>query len=123
MGLYNTYVTDRFKSREYPQKLLDRFSKSRGEVFVAEERRKVYRFSERAGWALAARGRNSGDVCILARIGFLSDPAKTGARIDEHYDTSFSFTDCSGKRSIDDVVNWIEDAKIVEPSYNRENRK
>lgn len=123
VGIYNAYVTDRLKSREYPQKLLDRFSKSRGEAFVAEERRKVYRFSERAGWVVAGRGRNTGDVCIVARIGFLSDPAKTGARVDEHYDTSFSFTDCSGKRSIDDVVNWIEGAKIVEPSYNRGNRK
>ncbi len=123
VGLYNTYVTDRMKSREYAEKRLDRFSESRGEVFVAEERRKIYRFSDRAGWVLAARGRNTGDVCILARIGFLSDPAKTGTQVDEHYDTSFSFLDCAGKRSIDDVVNWVESVKIVEPSYNRRDRK
>ena len=30
-----------------------------------------------------------------------------------------SYRDCSGKRTLDDVVTWLESAKIVEPSYNR----
>ena len=37
----------------------------------------------------------------------------------EAYDTGASFRDCSGKRSLDDVVKWIESVKIVEPPYNR----
>ena len=119
LQVYNTHVTDRLQSREYADGLLDRFSKRRGDMFVAEERRKIYRFSDRSGWVYAAHGRNTAEVCISARIGFISDSAKTGARTSERYDTSFTFRDCSDRRSIDDVVKWVEDTKIVESVYNR----
>ena len=46
-----------------------------------------------------------------------------GNRTEEHYDTSVSFRDCSGKRTLDDVAKWLEGAKLVEPPYNRAGRR
>ncbi len=123
VGVYHGYVTDRLRSRDYADSLLGRFGRSRGEAFEAEERRKIYSYGERAGWVYAVRGRHTGEACILARFGLLSDWAKIGQRTDEHYDTAVSFRDCSGKRSLDDVANWVESAKLVEPVYNRAARK
>lgn len=118
-GVYNEYVTDRIKSGEAIDKLLDLFGRNRGQTYAVEERRKIHAFGERAGWAYEVRGRHTSETCIIARLGFLTDWGKMGHRSGERYDTSFSFRDCSSKRSLDDVVAWLESAKIVEPPYNR----
>ena len=117
--VYRSYVTDRLKSREYADGLLDRWGQRRGQVFEAVERRKIYRYGERAGWVYAVRGKRTGESCIVSRFGFLSDWAKMGHLTDERYDTTVNYRDCSGKRSFDDVVTWVNGAKIVEPPYNR----
>ena len=117
--VYNEYVTDRMLDRDHADGLLDKFGQRRGQVFEAEQRRKIYTFGERGGWVYAIRGKRTGEACVVARFGFLSDWGKMGHRTGERYDTSVSFRDCSGKRSFEDVVKWVEGAKIVEPLYNR----
>ena len=67
----------------------------------------------------AVRGARTGTSCIVSQFGFLTDWAKMGHRTDERYDTIINFRDCSGKRSLDQVAEWLEGAKIVEPPYNR----
>ena len=122
-GVYNEYVTDRMKSGEAIDKLLDLFGRNRGQTYEGGEKRKIYAFGDRAGWAYVVRGRHTSEACIIARLGFLTDWGKMGHRTGERYDTSFSFRDCSSKRSLDDVVEWLGGAKIVEPSYNRAGMK
>ncbi|MDE0173214.1 MAG: hypothetical protein OYH76_05240 [Defluviicoccus sp.] len=118
-GVYNSYVTDRLQNRADMDRRLDRFGQRHGQVFEVVENRKIYRYGERGGWVYAIRGRRTGETCIVSRFGFLSDWAKIGQRTGEHYDTSITFRDCSGKRSLDDVVKWVNSAKIVELPYNR----
>lgn len=119
VGVYKAYVGERLLDREYVDGLLEKFGQRRGEVFEAEQRRKIYSYGERGGLVLAIRGRRTGMSCVVSRFGFLSDWAKMGQRTEERYDTLISFRDCSGKRSFEDVVKWVEGAKIVEPPYNR----
>ena len=76
-------------------------------------------FPSAAGESTRRAAGPTGGRCIIARIGFLSDPAKGGRATYEVYDSGMSYRDCSGKRTLDDVVTWLESAKIVEPSYNR----
>lgn len=118
-GVYNEYVTDSMQSGEAADKLLDLFGRNRGETFKVQEKRKLYQFGERAGWAYTVSGRHTRQTCIISRLAFLTDWGKIGQRTGERYDTSFAFRDCSGKRTIDDVVTWLEGAKLVEPPYNR----
>jgi len=118
-GVYNEHVTNRMKSGEAVDKVLDIFGRNQGQTYAVEEQRKIYEFGERAGRVYAVRGRHTNETCIVARLGFLTDWGKMGHRTGEHYDTSLSFRDCSDKRSIDDVAKWLEGAKIVEPAYNR----
>ena len=111
------------KSGEAADKLLDSFGRNRGQTYAVEEKRKIYAFGDRAGWAYAMLGRHTSEACIIARLGFLADWGKMGHRAGEHYDTSLSFRDCSDKRSLDDVAARLEGAKFVEPPYNRIGRK
>ncbi len=117
--VYHGHITDRFKSGHYADRLAAGWWQHRSEPFAIRDRRKIYSYGDRAGWVYATRGRTSGTSCIIARVGFLSDWAKIGQRTEEHFDTSMSYRDCSGKRSFDDVVTWVNGAKIVEPPYNR----
>ena len=117
--VYHGYITDRFKSGEYADRLAEAWWKHRGESFEVLDRRKVYSYGERAGWVYATRGRASGTSCIIASFGLLSDWAKMGQRTEEHFDTGVRIRDCAGKRSLTEVAGWVEGAKIVEPPYNR----
>ena len=116
VGVYSVRVTNRTRTRDHMEADLDDFWQAIGEDFKVEQRQKIYRYGERAGWVYEMRGKRTGTVCIVAQFGFLS-PGKQVT--DERYDTAVSLYDCSGKRSFQDVADWINDAKIVEPPYNR----
>ena len=83
----------------------------------------IHTSRRRGGWVHATRGRYYGRLCFIARVGFLSRRSKVNRRPHVYYDTLISFRDCSGERSLADVATWLEGAKIVEPSYNRIDRK
>lgn len=119
VGLYNEHVTDSMQSREEADRAVERRAERRRLVTSVEQRRKIYAFGERGGWVYAVRVQGTGQLCIAGRFGFLSDWGKMGHRTGERYDTSVIFNDCSGKRSLDDMVAWANGAKIVEPPYNR----
>ena len=116
---YTENSSEAFRAGESTRKTAEGFWKRAKESFEIEDKRKVYAFSERGGWVYATRGRTNGRRCILARMGFLSDPAKAAQSTYEVYDSGISYRDCSGKRTLDDVVTWLNGAKIVEPNYNR----
>ena len=116
VGLYNSRVTGRMKSRDRMEELVEQFVRPRGSAFTIEQDRKIYRYGDRGGWFFETRGKTVPTVCIVGRFGFISRGKQT---TDERYDTSVSFRDCSGKRSLDDVLGWVKGAKIVEPPYNR----
>lgn len=120
-GGYGQNTVDLLNSVAFTRKYAEGYWKRRVPVepFSVEEERKIYAFRERGGRLLATRGKNSGTLCIVARLGFLSDEHKFGAALRDIYDTALSMYDCSGKRSLDDVVKWLEGVKIVEPPYNR----
>lgn len=119
--LYNENVTDLFQSVAFTRKLAERHWKRRVPVerFTIEEERKIHSSYERGGWVLATRGKNSGVLCIIARLAFLSEGAGSGSFTHEAYNTGVSYRDYSGKRSFDDVVTWLKGVKLVEPPYNR----
>ena len=119
VGVYHGYITDGFKSGDYADRLTEAWWQHRGEPFEVRDKRKIYSYGERAGWVYATRGRRSGTSCIIASFGLLSDWAKIGQRTEEHFDTSVRLRDCAGKRSLTEVADWVESAKIVEPPYNR----
>ena len=122
-GGYKKRVTDRLRSAWYARKTAERYWRGAGEPFGVEESVEIHTSRRRGGWVHATRGRNYGRLCFIARVGFLSRRWKVNRRPHEYYDTLIFFRDCSGKRSLADVVTWLEGAKIVEPSYNRIGRK
>lgn len=89
------------------------------ESFDHEDRRRIYAFGERAGWAYMTRGRMSDRACLFARVAFLSDGSKGAEATEEVYDTTVIVLDCSGKRSLQDAAEWLGSLKIVPPEYNR----
>ena len=122
-GGYKKRVTDRFRSAWYARKAAERYWRGAGEPFGIEESVEIHTSRRRGGWVHATRGRNYGRLCFIARAGFLSRRWKVNRRPHEYYDTLIFFRDCSGERSLADVVTWLEGAKIVEPPYNRIGRK
>lgn len=116
---YNRRITEKYQDRAEMDRRVSRLGRSRGKNFEATERRKIYSSNERGGWVYAAREKMSGQTCIVSRFAFLTDWRKLGSASGEHYDTLVYFRDCSGRRSLDDVVSWVEGAKIVAPPDNK----
>ena len=74
-------------------------------------KKRIYTRGIRGGWLTAVPASFYRD-CILAMVGFLSRPEKNRA-FDEHYDTVVSFRDCSGKRSMEEVRDFLNGLRIV----------
>ena len=94
------------------------------EPFGYVESRKVYAYSDRAGWIHVTRGQNTNRSCFIAKLGFLSETGAGAAHgpgelTGEYYDTLITLFDCSGKRTLDQVAAWLRAAKIVDSDYNR----
>ena len=122
-GGYKKRTTHDFRSGRFARKAAERYWGGVGEPFDVEESVEIHTSRRRGGWVHATRGRDYGRLCFIARVGFLSKRWKVSRRPYEYYDTGIAFRDCSGKRSVADVVTWLEGAKIVEPPYNRIGRK
>ena len=122
-GGYKKSVTDRFRSARNAREAAESHWRAAGEPFDVEESVEIHTSRRRGGWVHATRGRYYGRLCFIARVGFLSRRSKVNRRPHVYYDTLISFRDCSGERSLADVATWLEGAKIVEPSYNRIDRK
>ena len=122
-GGYKKSVTDRFRSARNARKTAERYWRGAGEPFDVEESAEIHTSRRRGGWVHATRGRNYGRLCFIARLGLLAKRWKVNRAAYEYYDTSIVFRDCSGKRSLADVVTWLEGAKVVGSSYNRIDRK
>ena len=116
---YNRRSSNNLRSAWYARKTAERYWRGAGEPFDVEESAEIHTSRRRGGWVHATRGRNYGRLCFIARVGFLSRRWKVSHRPYEYYDTLIFFRDCSGERSLADVVTWLEGAKIVEPLYNR----
>ena len=54
----------------------------------------------------------AGGTCVLGVVAFLSDAAKNRSS-DEHYDTIVRFRDCSGKRPLSEVKDFLNGLRIV----------
>lgn len=124
MRIFAESVTNELQSGEHTRKVAERhWQRNAREGFAVEDRRKIYRFGERAGGLLSTRGTIGGKKCLLGSVGFLSDEHKAAWRTHEVYDVIVHLRDCSGDRTIDAVAEWLEGVRIVEPSYNRIGRK
>ena len=113
---YNLQTTDAMNSRENAKAEADRYYKRRKQRVVYEEERKISS-GDRGGWMATIEVKDTGQTCLLARVGFLGDTNKR-TPIGEHYDTVVRFRDCSGKRSMDDVEAFLKGMKIVDSEYN-----
>ena len=116
--IYNENATFHFQDPETTKKLTARYCQRAKKTCEIVDTRKVHAYGERSGWVRLIRIRETGRRCIGARVAFLSAD-KFHTLPEERYDTGITYRDCSGKRTLDDVVQWLEGAKIVEPSYNR----
>ena len=108
-AVYNTQVTDRHNSAS---KVVDRYL-SRYNVPPADlEKGRIRKYGSRGGWVGRATEKATGADCIVARLAFLSRAGKNRAT-DERYDTVVSFNDCSGKRSVEEVREFLNGLRIV----------
>ena len=98
---------------------ISKYHKKRNQKFKYDEARRIHAYGDRGGWVSLVRNKETGRVCIFARMGFLNDRARASWSADEHYDTIVRFRDCSGERSLDDVESFLKRLKIVPPEYNR----
>ena len=118
-GTYSENAVGSFQSGEFARRFAEGYWKRRGDAFSVDASRRIYRFGERGGMVLSTRGQRSGTVCIVSRLAFLSDEAKSAEFTHEVYDTAVFFRDCAAGRTLGDVAAWLEGVKIVEPPYNR----
>lgn len=79
------------------------------------DRRWRVRRDERGGWIFGLQNRERRGSCFLARVGFLSDLARLGNPDDVRFDTDVVYLDCSGERSLETVMRWLEGMRIVAP--------
>ena len=108
-AVYNIQVTDRHNSAS---KVVDRYL-SRYEVPAVDlEKGRIRKYGSRGGWVGRAKEKATGADCVVARLAFLSRAGKN-RRTDEHYDTVVSFNDCSGKRSVEEVRDFLNGLRIV----------
>ena len=118
-GAYSTRTTLHFQDEASLKKRISRFYERRGEPFDFEESRSVRVAYDRSGWVSASRSRNTYRLCIMGLVAFISDSSKTAAVADEHYDTGVFLRDCSGKRSLHEIANFLNGMRTVESAYNR----
>jgi len=74
-------------------------------------KKRIYSRGARGGWLTTVPVSSYRD-CILARVGFLSRPEKNRTA-DEHYDTIVWYRDCTGKRTKEQVMDFLRGLKIV----------
>jgi hypothetical protein len=111
-SVYNTGVTDRHNDAS---KLVSRYykSKSRYDIQTADpEKGRIRKFGDRGGWVGSATEIGTGKTCIVGRVAFLSRATKNRAA-DERYDTVVQFRDCSGRRSLEEVKEFLKGVRIV----------
>ena len=111
-SLYNAGVTERHNNLS---KLLPRLDRSlpRYNVRAADpEKGRIRKYGSRGGWVGPAMERGTGNDCIVGRVAFLSRTAKN-SRTDERYDTVVSIRDCSGKRTVEEVKEFLTNVRIV----------
>ena len=116
--VYNDRTTFYFQDPETTKKVAAVYCRRAGKTCDTGDARKIHAYGERSGWVRPVRVRETGRECIGAVMGFLSAD-KFHTLPEERYDTGITYRDCSGKRTLDEVVEWLEGLKIVEPSYNR----
>ena len=116
-GIFSEYTTNDIDSRENARAELSRYYKKRNQKIVRGEEREISS-GDRGGWMTSVVVQNTGQTCILARVGFLGDTAKGGSLPGVYYDTIVRLRNCSGKRSMDDVEAFLKGMKLVEPEYN-----
>ena len=73
---------------------------------------RIRRHGSRGGPVAGATDSLTGATCVLGVLAFLSNDTKNRSS-DEHYDTIVRFRDCSGKRSVSEVKDFLNGLRIV----------
>ena len=111
-SVFNTRVTESFN--DVPMALADMTDFLRG--YTVHERDlesgRIRRHGSRGGPVASATDRTTGGTCVLGVLAFISSATKNRSS-DEHYDTIVQFRDCSGKRSVSEVKDFLNGLRIV----------
>ncbi len=114
-SIFTTRVTERFN--DVAKALADMKHFLRGYTVHEHdlESGRIRRHGSRGGLVASARHSTTGGTCVLGVLAFLGTATKNRS-LDEHYDTIVRFRDCSGKRSVSEVKNFLNGLRIVSRS-------
>ena len=111
-SIFTARVTERFN--DVSKALADMKHFLRG--YTVHERDlesgRIRRHGSRGGLVASATHSTTGGRCVLGVLAFLSNHTKNRST-DERYDTIVRFRDCSGKRSLSEIEDFLNGLRIV----------
>ena len=111
-SIFTMRVTDQFsdmpKALEDMKRFHSRYTVQEGDL----ESGRIRSRGSRGGLVARAAESLTGTACVLGVMAFLSSGSKNRT-LDERYDTIVRFRDCSGKRSVSEVRDFLNGLRIV----------
>lgn len=110
--VFSLRTTDRLNKVDWTLEAARRYFGNRKEKMTVGEKRRIHEYGKRGGWLVSVNNEQGSRTGLFSRLGFLDDGnrARTSG---EHYDTLIYFSDCSGRRSLDDTEAFLRGLKLV----------